>query len=210
MESQLILSDKYLLNNYLRLIYLTLANKNKIKSSVQTAVKLRLINKKSLLRLYKKIIRLHSLSNLLNSYIVFSYCLLKKYIFVNLSWILDIGFILPGLAFFVYHFLAFYKAIFMMKMVIEWFPIKNWDSASPFKRFIRRSTTGWTKPFEKYFPSIIAWIIVINIVPILASFFQKFYITNDLANFARGYNFEEVVELVMESNTNFCTKIDLK
>lgn len=199
MESQIVLSKKYILNNYLRLLYLNLSNRNKIKPSIRTAIQIRLTNKRSLLRFYKKIIRLDFFDRILNSYIVFSYCLLKKYIFTNLSWVLNIGLNLPNMAFFTYHFLSLYRAIFLIKMILDWFPIRNWDRASPLKRFLRRSTIDWTKQFEKYFPSIFAWLIVINIIPIFLSLLEGFYISNDFTNFPTNYNFEEVVEFVLES-----------
>lgn len=202
MQSRLMFSKKYILNNYLRLLYLTFSNKNKIKPSIQTAIKLKLTNKKSLLRLYKKIIRLDSFNNFLNSYIIFSYCLLKKYIFNNLLLIFNTGFNLPNIAFFTYHFLSLYRAVFLVKMLLDWFPVRNWDRASPLKRFLRRSTIGWTKQFEKYFPSLFAWIIVINIIPIFMSLLETFYVTNDFKNFPTKYNFEEIVEFIIESKVH--------
>lgn len=199
MQSKIILSKKYILNNYLRLLYLNLSNKDKIKPSIRTTIQLRLTNKRSLLRFYKKIIRLDFFDRILNSYIVFSYCLLKKYIFTNLSWVLNMGINLPNIAFFTYHFLSLYRSIFLIKMILDWFPIRNWDRASPLKRFLRRSTIDWTKQFEKYFPSIFAWLIVINIIPIFLSLLETFYTANDFTNFPTNHNFEEVVEFVLES-----------
>ena len=199
MQSKIILSKKYILSNYLRLLYLNISNKNKIKPSIRTAIQIRLTNKRSILRFYKKIIRLDFFDKVLNSYIVFSYCLLKKYLFTHFSSVLKISLSLPNFAFFLYHFLSLYRAIFLIKMILDWFPIRNWDRASPLKRFLRRSTIDWTKQFEKYFPSIFAWLIVINIIPIFLSLLETFYIANDFTNFPTNYNFEEVVEFVLES-----------
>nr|YP_009131324.1 putative protein Ycf19 [Trachydiscus minutus]AIB04130.1 putative protein Ycf19 [Trachydiscus minutus] len=199
MESKLIFSDRYLLNDHLRLIYLTLSDKNKIRSSIQTAVQLKFANKKSLVRFYKALIRLNFINNLLNYNILFSYCLLKKYILTNLPWVLNISFSLPNLAFFLYHSLYLVKAIFSLKMLIDWFPIKNWERASPLKRFLRRATRSWTRPLEDYMPSILAWILILDNISKLFSFLKIFYITNDLANFPTSYNFEEIVEFVLES-----------
>ena len=85
-------------------------------------------------------------------------------------------------------------------MILDWFPVKNWDRASPLKRFLRRVTIDWTKQFEKYFPSIFAWLIVINIIPIFLSLIETFYVSNDFNTFPTSYNFEELLEFVLESN----------
>lgn len=200
MTSKLFLSDNYLVNNYFRLLYLLLSNNKKTLSSVKTSLKLKLNNKKSLLRFYKKFLRFGAFSNTLTSYIVFSYCLLKKYLFTYFPWILSAGFNTRYLLFFVYHFLTLYRTVFVLKMLFDWFPIKNWERSSPLKRFLRRSTIGWTRPFENYLPSIFAWLLVINLIPMSLYFIEGFYTTYDLANFPTSYKFTEMTELVLESN----------
>ena len=85
-------------------------------------------------------------------------------------------------------------------MILDWFPVKNWDRASPLKRFLRRMTIDWTRQFEKYFPSIVAWLIVINIVPIFLSLIETFFVANDFKHFPISYNFDEVLEFMTESN----------
>lgn len=200
MQSRIILSNKHLLRNYLRLLYLTFSNEPRTKTSIQTAVQLKLTGKKALYRFYKKLIRLQYFRSVLNSYIVFSYCLLKKYLLTSFSYILNLGLNIPNISFFAYHFLLLYRAIFLVKMILDWFPVKNWDRASPLKRFLRQVTINWTKQFEKYFPSIFAWLIVINIIPIFLSLLETFYIAKDFTNFSTNYNFEEVIEFIMESN----------
>jgi hypothetical protein len=84
-------------------------------------------------------------------------------------------------------------------MLIDWFPIRNWERASPLKRFLRRSTNRWTRPLEDYMPSILAWILIMDCLPKVFNFLKLFYITNDLTNFPTSYNFEEIVEFVLES-----------
>lgn len=195
MESNLVFSNKYILNSYFRLIHLLICDNKKTASSITTSIRLKLINKKGLLRFYKKLLRLVNISSILNSYIIFSYCLLKRYLFTHIGW----DFSIRNLAFFMYHFLAFYRAIFTMKMLFDWFPVKNWDRASPLKRFLRRATISWTRQFEDYMPSIFAWIIVINIIPIILSLIETFYLATDIKYFPLTYSFEEIVEYVLES-----------
>ena len=91
-------------------------------------------------------------------------------------------------------------------MILDWFPIKNWDRASPLKRFLRRVTIGWTRQFEKYFPSIFAWLIVINIIPTFLYLIERFYITNDFSCFPTSYNFDDMLEFLIESNLNSTPK----
>jgi hypothetical protein len=86
-------------------------------------------------------------------------------------------------------------------MILDWFPIKNWDRASPLKRFLRRVTIDWTKQFEKYFPSFFAWIIVINIIPILLAVIESFYVANDLACFPISYKIDDLLEFIIESKS---------
>jgi len=110
-------------------------------------------------------------------------------------------FSVKNVAFFIYHFLVLYQAIFLLKMILDWFPVKNWDTASPFKRFLRRVTIDWTKQFEQYLPSFFAWIIVINIAPILLSITESFYVANDFAAFRISYQLDELLEYVLELNS---------
>ena len=106
MESKLIFSDKYLINNYSRLINLLSYKDKKTFSSIKTTVRLKLINKKFSLRLYKKLLRLNTFSNVLNSYFILLYCLVKKYFFVHFPWILSLPFNVRNLSFFIYHFFS--------------------------------------------------------------------------------------------------------
>jgi len=199
MDSSVPFSNENVLNNYFRLIDL-LANKRNRLSSSRTLVRLKLLNKKFLLRFYKKLIKYKFLSSL-KSHIIFSYCLLKKYFINYLPWIFTSLFSIRNIAFFIYHFLVLYQAIFLLKMILDWFTVKNWDRASPFKRFLRRATIDWTRQFEDYVPSFLAWIIVINIIPILLSIIESFYIVHDLACFPASYKLDEVLEFILESNT---------
>jgi hypothetical protein len=198
MESNLLLSDEQILNKYFRLIQLISNRKNRLRST-KTLAKLKLLRRKLLLGLYKKLIKFRLLENI-NSYIISSYCLLKRYFFIFFPWITGSFFSIRNLAFFIYHFLVLYQAIFLLKMILDWFPIKNWDTASPFKRFLRRVTIDWTKQFEEYLPSFFAWIIVINIAPILLSITESFYIANDFARFPISYQLDELMEYVLELN----------
>lgn len=202
MESKLIFSDRYVLNNYLRLIRLLLkSNKNKLLS-IKTTINIKLANKKSTFRFYKRLIKVKFFNNLIISYLVRLYCLLKRYLINFIPWILTFAFNLKNLSFFIYHFLVLYRAIFLLKMILDWFPVKNWDRASPLKRFLRRVTIDWTRQFEKYFPSIFAWLIVINIIPIFLSLIESFYITHDFIEFPTTYNFDELLEFLIESDLN--------
>jgi hypothetical protein len=85
-------------------------------------------------------------------------------------------------------------------MILDWFPVKNWDRSSPLKRFLRRVTIDWTKQFEKYFPSIFAWLIVINIIPIILSLIETSFVLRDLRSFPTSYNFDELITFVHETN----------
>ena len=195
-----VFSDKYILNRYLRLLNLLISHNRKVFLSIKTTLRSKLVltNKKTLLRFSKKLFKPNTISNIINSYLVLSYCLLKRYFFEYSPW--SSIFNLRTAFFFIYHFLTLYRGIFTIKMIFDWFPIKNWDRASPLKRFVRRVTLGWTKQFENVFPSMVAWVIVINIIPIALSLIETFYITNDFASFPMSYQFEELLEFVVESN----------
>nr|YP_009550660.1 hypothetical protein Ycf19 [Eustigmatophyceae sp. Chic 10/23 P-6w]QAA11591.1 hypothetical protein Ycf19 [Eustigmatophyceae sp. Chic 10/23 P-6w] len=198
MESNLLFSDEQAFSKHVRLIRLLSNNKNRLKST-KTITRLKLMQKKLLLTIYKKLLKLSLISNI-NSNFIALYCLLKRYFFVSFPWIIGSFLSIRNLAFFIYHFLVLYQAIFLLKMILDWFPIKNWDTASPFKRFLRRVTIDWTKQFEQYLPSFFAWIIVINIAPILLSITEGFYIANDFARFPVSYQFDELMEYVLELN----------
>lgn len=200
MKSQLLFSNKEVLKNYIQLIRLILLDQQELVISTKITVRMLLISKRLLLNTYKKLLKIKTISRFLNANLISTYCLLKRYFFTISPWIICNYLNLRSLAFFTYHFLVLYRAIFVMKMVMDWFPIKNWDRASPFKRFLRRVTIGWTRQFENYLPSILAWIIVINIVPMLLSLIEVFYLTSDLKHFPTSYKFDEILEFVIESN----------
>ena len=200
MKSKIVFSDNYILTKYLRLIRLLILHKHDTLVSLKTNIRVKLVTKKYLTRLYKKLLRFNNFSKFLHSQIILSYCLLKRYYLTSLPWIFGVFFNTRNLAFFLYHFLVLYKAIFLLKMILDWFPVKNWDRASPLKRFLRRMTIDWTRQFEKYFPSIVAWLIVINIVPIFLSLIETFFVANDFKHFPISYNFDEVLEFMTESN----------
>ena len=202
MESKLIFSDRYTLNNYLRLVRLLLKKNTNKFSSIKTTINIKLTNRKYIFRLYKKLLKVKIVNNLINSYLIRLYCLSKRYLINFIPWILTFAFNLKNISFFIYHFLVLYRAIFLLKMILDWFPVKNWDRASPIKRFLRRVTIDWTRQFEKYFPSIFAWLIVINIIPIFLSLIETFYITHDFLEFPTTYNFDELLEFLIESNVN--------
>lgn len=197
MDSNLPFSDERTLNNYFRLIDLISIKQNKI-SSFRTVARLKLVNRKLLFRIYKKLAKYKILINI-KAQLLVSYCFLKRYFLLYLPWIFKSMFSIRNIAFFLYHFLVLYQAIFLLKMILDWFPIKNWDRASPFKRFLRRVTIDWTRQFEKYVPSFFAWIIVINIIPIFLSIIESFYLVNDLAHFPISYPLDELLEFISES-----------
>ena len=200
METNLILSKKYIINDYFTFIRMFFLLNRKTISSIKTSIKLKLVKRKFLLKLYKKLLRFTTLSNILHSYILLSYFIIKKWIFTYLPTTLTGFFNSGSLLFFSYHFLLLYRAIFLIKMILDWFPIKNWDRSSPIKRFLRRVTINWAKQFEKYFPSIFAWLIVINIIPIILSLLETSFVIRDLKNFPTSYNFEELIAFVNESS----------
>jgi len=199
MTSNSLLYNEPILNRYFQLIHLISNYQNRF-TSTKTVTKLKLIHKKILFKFYKKLLKLKIFATL-NSYLVTSYCLLKRYFLTSLPWIMGSLFSVKNVAFFIYHFLVLYQAIFLLKMILDWFPVKNWDTASPFKRFLRRVTIDWTKQFEQYLPSFFAWIIVINIAPILLSITESFYVANDFAAFPISYQLDELLEYVLELNS---------
>nr|YP_009550938.1 hypothetical protein Ycf19 [Eustigmatophyceae sp. Ndem 8/9T-3m6.8]QAA11871.1 hypothetical protein Ycf19 [Eustigmatophyceae sp. Ndem 8/9T-3m6.8] len=200
MEEKIIFSDQAIKNNYYRLLRLLIySNKNKF-SSIKTAVRLKLVNKKFLSRLYKKLLTFHGIRNFLHSYVVYSYCLLKKYLYIHFPWILNIGFTPGVLLFFSYHFLSLYNAIFTIKMMMDWLPVMNWERTTPLKRFIRRVTLSWARQFEKYFHPILAWVMVLHAAPIILSIIKGFYRSYEFTNFPTVYPFEQTLEFVLESN----------
>jgi len=199
MKANLINSDKQFLDDDLEILQFFL-DYPKRSRAVDIIIRLELARKKALLKLkiYKKLIKFRLLKTI-NSSIFSWYCMFKRYLSTSFPWMVSSLFSTRDLTFLVYHFLVLYQAIFLLKMILDWFPIKNWDSSSPFKRFLRKITIGWTKRFEKYFPSFLAWIIVINIAPILLSMTENFYIARDFASFPISYGFDQLMQYLIWS-----------
>jgi hypothetical protein len=200
MQANLILSKNYIINDYFRFINFLFIENKKILFSLRTSIKLKLVKKKLIFRFYKKLLRLNVINNILHSHILLSYFALKQFLLNVFSETTNTFLTINGIMLFSYHFLLLYKAIFLLRMMLDWFPIKNWERSSPLKRFLMRCTTTWTKPFENYFPPIFAWIIVINILPMFISLIETSFVLRDLRNFPVSYSFEELITFVHESN----------
>jgi len=139
---------------------------------------------KRLLKLtFKVLIKLRS--RFIFSFFQFKKVLQKVYpiIFSFLPILLKI----PNLIIFLYYFLTVYHAIFLLKMMTDFFPIQNWENSSPFKQFLRNITIDWTGEFDKYMSSFLSWIIVVNIIPILTSPLETVYRMHDLKTFLIKY-----------------------
>ena len=194
MKRKLPFSDEISLEKYLRLIELFSDTSNRILFT-RTLIRSKLANRKILRRVCTRLLRFDFLISL-KSYILATYTLLKKYYLLSSNSFLGLLSI-RNLAFLVYHFINLYNAIFLLKMILEWFPVKNWDGAQPLIRFIRKVTNWWTKKFEKFIPSAFAWIIVINIVPLLLLFLGHYYKVYDLKSFPTTSNSEEFIKLML-------------
>ena len=83
---------------------------------------------------------------------------------------------------------------------MDFFPIENWEDSSPLKQFLRKLTIDWTSEFEQYIPSVFAWLIVINIIPILTSGLEIFYRIHKPTIFPVKYSLNKLIKFLVKTN----------
>lgn len=188
-------SDEVILERYLQLVKL-LANAQSRLLATKTYLHTKLvIGRRALLR---KLVRLLKSKFLLSiqSYILSFNCFLRETLWTYITTVTSVVNERAS-AYYLYHFLALFQAIFLLKMILEWFPIKNWDRAQPLIRFLRRVTDWWTRKLDEYVPSSVAWIIVINIIPLLLLFLGEYYKWYDLSDFPVSYTTDDYFKFML-------------
>lgn len=188
-------SNEAILSKYLQLVKL-LADAQKRALATKAYLNIKLVTgRRALIRKLIKLLKSKFLLSI-QSYILSFNCFLRETISSYLTSFVNV-FNERGLAYFVYHFIALFQAIFLLKMILEWFPVKNWDRAQPLIRFLRRVTDWWTRKFDEYVPSAVAWIIVINIIPLLLLFLGEYYKWYDLSDFPVSYTADDYFKFML-------------